>query len=146
MSPMRVTTGWVLLVEDDAFFRELVEDMLRGGGYPVRSAGNGIEALQMVRDTTDPPALIIVDMMMPIVDGFEVIRVVRGDAVLKHVPLLAISSSSLASTAGDEAFLQKPFTARQLLGKVEELLDGDTVVEVITDDEEPTPPAGRPID
>jgi CheY-like chemotaxis protein len=112
--------GWIAVVDDDAFIRQYVGDILRGQGYQIRIASSGMEGLALLHSRV-PPALIIVDMLMPIVDGLEIVRIARKEADLGPIPILVISGVENRPDDVD-GFLSKPFTPEQLLAMVRELL------------------------
>jgi DNA-binding response OmpR family regulator len=117
----------ILLVEDDPDQSQLLCFNLRKAGYAVGTAGDGIEALRKARSLK--PDLILLDLMLPELDGFAVCEVLRRDALLRSVPVIMITalSGSLARVAGMEAgandYFTKPFRMRDLLGRVAALLE-----------------------
>ena len=116
----------ILVADDDADVVELVSFNLKRAGYTVGTASNGVEALKKVRSFA--PDLILLDVMMPELDGLEVCEILRRDSETASIPVLmltALSSelgrmASLGSGATD--FLSKPFSPRVLLGRIENLL------------------------
>ncbi len=88
----------VLLVDDDRFFRETLGEFLEEQGYEVRRATNGLEALAAVRD--EPPDLILLDLIMPKVDGGRVCRYLREDPRFQHIPIVIFSGLSARDIAG----------------------------------------------
>src|SRR5262245_6942739 len=92
----------VLVVEDDAPTREVVGLILSSQGYATREAKNGQEALDRLRQGP-PPGLILLDLAMPVMDGFEFRRRQLGDAALASVPVVVLSG--LARAAGHAAAL-----------------------------------------
>jgi CheY-like chemotaxis protein len=112
----------VLVVDDDEMIRRLVRTVLEADDFTVAEAKNGDEALQMVEDAK--PAIVVLDVMMPGLNGVEVCRRLDHDNV-KVIILTARDDADLAEecmTAGADAFLTKPFSSIQLLDLVEELL------------------------
>jgi CheY-like chemotaxis protein len=83
----------VLVVDDDAEFRQLLVRTLAGAGYVAIEAGNGVEALDQVR--REAPGLILLDLMMPQMDGFEVVRQLRASPATHDVPVLVMTSLDL---------------------------------------------------
>ena len=112
----------LLLVEDDADIRELLTDALRDQGYRVVGAGNGSEALQHLRGGLRP-SLILLDLMMPVMNGWEFRERQRQDAAIADIPVLLLS----ADGAGDRhvssleavGCLKKPFELDDLLQEIE---------------------------
>jgi CheY-like chemotaxis protein len=90
----------VLLVEDDRFLRRACATSLRQRGFPVVEATNGEEGLRLVRDTS--PALVLLDMLMPKMNGLEFLKALRADAATAAVPVIILSNSSKANDL-DEA-------------------------------------------
>jgi len=95
-------------------------------GYTVIAAGDGIEALNKAR--SEKPDLIVLDLMLPKMDGFKVCRMLKFDATYKDIPILMLSARSSANDrlmgdeVGADAYLTKPFEPEELLKEVEELL------------------------
>ena len=114
----------ILVVEDDDAIRGLVGDVLRDAGYQVREARHGLEALEQVRD--GQPDLIVLDLMMPVMDGWTFVEECRSRKYCEGVPILVTSAShDLPRTAerllayGVRTCLAKPFDLDGLLALVE---------------------------
>ena len=88
----------VLVVDDDALFRQALSEGLRGAGYEVAQAADGLEALQKVRE--GPPDFILLDLIMPKVDGGRVCRYLREDPRFRHIPIVIFSGLSARDIAG----------------------------------------------
>src|SRR5712692_493038 len=116
----------ILVVEDDESMRELLRMHLAGAGYDVRVAGDGIEAGYAVLKST--PDLIICDISMPNMDGFQFIAALREDKSLPRIPVIFLTSQeegdSRARELGACAFLTKPVLADWLLTEVQRALSG----------------------
>lgn len=101
----------ILVVDDDPAIRDVVADILEMSDYAVRQASNGAEALAEVR--TWPPALVLLDLMMPIMDGWEFLRRCRREPPCAPIPVAVMSAARDASAVSQElgaaAFLPKPF-------------------------------------
>lgn len=113
----------ILLVEDDATLRETVEYNLRNQGYDVLTAGDGHAALEMAR--RDAPDLLLLDLMLPGIDGFEVCRVLRRESSLPILMLTARGDEIdrvVGLEMGADDYLIKPFSMRELLARVKALL------------------------
>ena len=97
--------------------------ILESGGYLVEEAQNGIGALILIRDI--PPDVVVTDLVMPQMDGPELIRRIRSDARAAGVSILAVTGHPEARerAAGADAFLEKPFDRSELLQAVGSLLD-----------------------
>jgi DNA-binding response OmpR family regulator len=114
----------VLVVEDDHVIRSAVADALEDEGYAVETAANGAIALEIVRDA--PPDAIVLDLMMPVMDGWQFLAACRGDRLCDGVPVVVTSAHGrLAEVAPDlhvEACLAKPFDLDVLLGAIQRLV------------------------
>jgi CheY-like chemotaxis protein len=112
----------ILVVEDDADIREAIVDVLEARGYRVVTAANGQEGLARLREGENPD-LILLDLMMPVMDGTEFLASLRGSDVLTTVPIVLLSAWS--GEAGREVesmtagFVKKPVTLDTLLEVVE---------------------------
>jgi signal transduction histidine kinase/ActR/RegA family two-component response regulator len=116
----------VLVVDDDADGRRLVADLLRPLGFDVAEACDGAAGLQAAR--ARPPDLILMDNVMPVLDGVQATRRLREDPALRAVPVIAVSASAARVDreqclgAGADAFLDKPVDVAALLRLIGELL------------------------
>jgi CheY-like chemotaxis protein len=112
----------VLVVDDDPTIRRLVADVLEDADYRVETAADGAEALAKVR--AHPPAMLLLDLMMPVMDGRQSLEACRREAWCEDVPILLMSAGHRASEAEAlraQGFLAKPFDLGDLLGAVERL-------------------------
>ena len=99
----------ILIVDDDASIRLTVSDVLDMEGYPVVTAANGAEALEQLEHT--PARLVLLDMRMPVMDGWAFCDKRGESRALRHIPLIATSGAEVpesARPAGIDAFLAKP--------------------------------------
>lgn len=112
----------VLVVDDDDDIRSLLRELLEEfGHYQVSEAANGAEALALIRRSAQKPELILLDLMMPVMNGFELARRLRADPETASIPVVVISATATRSDAkdlGSVAFLPKPFRAEALLSTV----------------------------
>lgn len=112
----------VLFVDDDLHIGRLIQDLLERNGFQVTVAKTGKACLEMAR--VRPPDLIVLDVMMPGMDGFEVCRELRRDAGLHHVPVVMLTAmedaklNERAFAAGAEVCMTKPFQPDRLLQSV----------------------------
>ena len=120
------TRALVLIVDDDAGLRELLRVNLESDGYLVREAGSAAEGLSALDE--EPPDLILLDVMMPHVDGWEMLRRVRERHGVESIPVVMFSGkvtedeAAAAEEAGAQAFIGKPFDPEQLLASTKQLL------------------------
>lgn len=119
-------TRHILVVEDQEDNRQIVRDLLTANDYEMTEAENGEEALVAV--AKDRPDLILMDIQLPIMDGYEVTRRIKADPSLSSIPVIAVTSYALsgdeekARAAGCDDFVPKPFSPRQLLAKIRQYL------------------------
>jgi CheY-like chemotaxis protein len=111
-----VTTCPILIVEDDSDLREMMEQLLTLEGYTAATAANGREALEYLR-RSGAPDLILLDLMMPVMDGWEFRREQERDPQLASVPVVVLSAldQQRARDIGANAFLKKPLDFDRLL-------------------------------
>ena len=107
----------VLLVEDEELIRGAMRMVLEWEGYRVTCAGNGREALRLLR-SGERPSLILLDLMLPVLDGWRFRREQKRDPNLAPIPVVVVSGSGLASAVQAEGRLQKPFQPEQLLDAI----------------------------
>ena len=116
----------ILVVDDDAELVELISFNLKHAGYSIGTASNGVEAIKKARSLE--PDLIVLDVMMPELDGFAVCEILRRDSTTAFIPILMLTalSSELGRLAGlgsgASDFVTKPFSPRLLVQRIEELL------------------------
>ncbi len=112
----------ILVVEDDEAVRQTLVDILELNGHEVRSATNGQEALALARQ--EAPALVLTDVEMPILDGFGLLRELRGDESLRRVPVIVLSAKvDRAATRrgmelGADDYITKPFTEDKVIHSI----------------------------
>ena len=112
----------ILVVDDDPSVRFLLRMIFESSGYEVTEAQNGVAALIWIMDAT--PDLVVTDMMMPVMDGGELIKHLKSDPRTARLPILALSGNPDAREAADEAnaVMGKPFDRSALLAAVSSLL------------------------
>ena len=124
---MHRRTGHVLVVDDDALNRRLLVGDARAGGEPDDPATDGAEALDAIRE--DPPDVVLLDIEMPGIDGFEVLARIKGDEAVRHLPVIMISGLDDTESVvrcleiGADDFLPKPFDAAILRARMNAGLD-----------------------
>jgi len=123
---MPVPKETILIVDDEVDLLELIEYNLKKAGYNVLKAENGPEGLRLARK--HHPDLILLDIMMPRMTGFEVVAQLREDAELKHVPVLFLTARSDEETevhgleVGADDFLPKPISTAKLVARIKTAL------------------------
>jgi two-component system alkaline phosphatase synthesis response regulator PhoP len=120
----------VVVADDDALLRSLVEFKLRARGYRVVTAGDGSEALATI--DRERPDLVVLDAMMPGADGFEVLRRMKGEMGLASTPVVMLTARKLESDIvgalqlGASDYLVKPFIPEELAMRIARLLPPGT--------------------
>jgi two-component system cell cycle response regulator DivK len=116
----------ILVVEDGDDNRRILRDLLSMAGYNVIEAHDGAESV--VKAAEHKPDLILMDIQMPVMDGYAATRLIKADPALKAIPVIAVTSYALsgdeekARTAGCDGYVAKPFSPRQMLAKVREVI------------------------
>ena len=116
----------VLIADDDAVSMYLLRHCLTSAGFDVRCADDGREALRLMRE--EPPALVILDVMMPVMDGLELLRHAKADPKLAAVPVVVVTSREQDSDIlealklGAADYLVKPFMPTELLARVARII------------------------
>ena len=116
----------ILAVEDQEDNMQILRDLLTSAGYQIIEAENGKDALAAV--TKRRPDLILMDIQIPIIDGYEVTRRIKADPALRSIPIIAVTSHAIGSgeekarAAGCDDFVAKPYSPRQLLTKIRQYL------------------------
>ena len=116
----------ILLVEDNEMNREMLSRRLERRGYKVLIATDGETSISMAQ--ANAPDLILMDMSLPVVDGWEATRRMKADRALQHIPVIALTAHAMANDrdkaleAGCDDYDTKPIDLSRLLGKIENLL------------------------
>src|SRR5213593_2011670 len=119
-------TKRILVVEDTEDNRQIMRDLLTNAGYEVLEAVDGLAGVAAAE--TAKPDLILMDIQLPVIDGYEATRRIKANPALHHIPIIAVTSYALsgddvkAFAAGCDAYVAKPFSPRALLAKVREYL------------------------
>jgi CheY-like chemotaxis protein len=121
----------ILLVEDDRFLRKAAEATLRRNGFVVRTAVDGEEALQRIQE--EAPGLVLLDLIMPKLQGFEVLRILKQDPATRQIPVVVLSNLGQESDVqqalqgGAIAYLIKAnLSLQDLVTHVQKILQGGT--------------------
>ncbi len=119
----------VLIVEDDADTRGAIVEVLTDGNYRALQAANGAAALDELRAAAPPPCVILLDVMMPVMDGREFRNVQRVDEALREIPVVVLSAHADATDLAEQmevaGFLRKPVDLVELLQTVEQFCARD---------------------
>ena len=116
----------ILIIEDQEDNRQIIHDVLGANGYESLEAISGEEGLTIA--AREKPDLILMDIQLPGMDGYEVTRRIKANAALKHIPIIAVTSYALsgddqkAFDAGCDGYVTKPVSPRMLLSKIREYL------------------------
>ncbi len=119
----------VIIIDDEPDLVLLLEHTLTNEGFEVRSALNGSEGLDLVREWL--PQVVILDVMLPHIDGFDVCRILRSDERTKRIPILFVSALTeeqkilTALDLGGADYITKPFSPRVLAAKVKRLVESE---------------------
>jgi two-component system cell cycle response regulator DivK len=116
----------ILVVEDQPDSRQIIRDMLGPTDYEITEAENGEQALAAI--AKQPPDLILMDIQLPIMDGYAATRRIKADPALQSIPIIAVTSYALngeekiAKAAGCDDYVTKPYSPRELLAKIRQHL------------------------
>ena len=116
----------ILVVEDQEDDRQIIRDMLAGTDYEITEAEDGEHALAALAQ--ERPDLILMEIQLPSMDGYETMRRIRTDPALLSIPIIAVTSyapnegEQKARAAGCDDFVPKPYSPRQLLAKIRQYL------------------------
>jgi two-component system phosphate regulon response regulator PhoB len=122
------TRATILIVEDEPALRRFLELLLRRGGYDVSLAQDGVEALARAEEAT--PALVLLDLMLPRMDGLEVCRRLRARPETGAVPIFILTARASAEAkeeslaAGADEFILKPYNPQDLMKRIHDRLQG----------------------
>jgi two-component system cell cycle response regulator DivK len=120
-------TKRILLVEDTEDNRQIVRDLAASAGYELIQAADGAAGIAMAKEQR--PDLILMDIQLPVLDGYEATRRIKADPHLRSIPVIAVTSYALsgdetkARDAGCDAYVAKPYSPRKLLATIAALLE-----------------------
>ena len=123
----------ILVVDDEEHILELISFNLTNNGYKVIKANNGIDAVRLAIE--EKPNLILLDLMIPGKDGYDVCREVRSNSEIRNIPIIMLTAKSeeldkiLGLELGADDYITKPFSVRELLARVKAVLRRFSVVE-----------------
>jgi len=116
----------ILIVEDDLKSLKLFRDLLEASGYASLEATNGKKAVELAREKK--PELILMDIQMPVMDGFEATKILKAGAETRNIPIIALTSYAMKEDdekireAGCDGYITKPIDTKEFLKKVAEYL------------------------
>jgi two-component system, cell cycle response regulator DivK len=119
-------TKRILVVEDQADNLQILRDLLSNAGYEMIEAQDGEAGVRIA--ASERPDLILMDIQLPLLDGYEATRRIKADPALRATPIIVITSYALsgdeakASAAGCDSYVSKPYSPRKLLAKIREYL------------------------
>jgi two-component system cell cycle response regulator DivK len=114
----------ILVVEDQEDNRQILRDLLANAGFEMIEAEDGVQAL--VQASSQHPDLILMDIQLPLLDGYEATRRIKADPATQAIPIIVVTSYALsgdeekARAAGCDAYVAKPYSPRALLAKIRE--------------------------
>ncbi|MBU0705495.1 MAG: response regulator [Chloroflexi bacterium] len=117
----------ILIVEDSALNRKLVETVLRPYGYRLLSAVDGEEAIEVA--TSEKPDLVLMDVQLPKISGYEATQALKAQPETAHIPIVALTARAMdgererAEAAGCDGFITKPINTRVFPGQIRQYLD-----------------------
>ena len=117
----------ILVIEDQEDNRAILRDLLNSVGFEVLEAHNGEDGVGMAG--AEKPDLILMDIQLPVMDGYEATRRIKADPALSAIPVIAVTSYALsgdaekARSAGCDDYISKPYSPRELLARVREFLN-----------------------
>ena len=124
-------TRKVLVIEDAVDNRQIIRDLLTHAGFDTIEAADGAAGLEMA--SMHRPDLILMDIQLPVMDGYETTRRIKADPALRHIPVIAVTSYALSGddaktrAAGCDGYVAKPFSPRQLLAAIHRFLPPEAV-------------------
>ena len=119
-------TRTILVVEDQEDNRQILRDLLANAGFEMIEAEDGVQAIAAASEHR--PDLILMDIQLPMLDGYEATRRIKADPALAAIPIIVVTSYALsgdedkAKAAGCDAYVAKPYSPRALLAKINEYL------------------------
>ncbi len=117
----------IVVAEDETDIREMIGFMLRFAGHEVFDTDNGQSACELCR--SEKPDLLLLDVRMPVMTGYEACRIIKNDPELSYIPVVFVSAKGLENeiamgfAAGADEYIVKPFTMEQLLNSVKKIIE-----------------------
>jgi DNA-binding response OmpR family regulator len=122
----RMSKGRILVVDDEIYIVHILDFSLGMEGYEVLTALDGEQALERLK--SDKPDLVVLDIMMPKLDGYEVCRAIKSDPDTRHIPVILLSAKGrnvdqkMGFDVGADDYITKPFSPRKLVERINSLL------------------------
>lgn len=122
----------ILVVEDDDHIAQILKFMLERQGYRTRLVSDGLAARTLIKESNDLPGLILLDVMLPYIDGFEVVQLIRAQSAWKSIPIVMLTAKTMerdivrALDAGANDYIVKPFQPNELLARVRRFIKVNT--------------------
>lgn len=116
----------ILVIEDTEDNRRILRDLLTHAGFELIEATDGEQGIRLAAEQR--PDLILMDIQLPIIDGYEATRRIKANPDLRHIPIIAVTSYALsgdeerAAAAGCNGYIAKPFSPRQILAQIRAFL------------------------
>jgi two-component system alkaline phosphatase synthesis response regulator PhoP len=132
MEVSRMSKGKILVVDDEIYIVHILDFSLGMEGYDVVTALDGEQALDKLK--SEKPDLIVLDIMMPKLDGYEVCKAIKSDPATKQIPVILLSAKGrnvdqkMGFDVGADDYITKPFSPRKLVERINQLL-GQSVTE-----------------
>lgn len=120
-------TKKILVVDDEADFLKILKRIITDEGYNVIAASNGSEALTKLRE--EAPDLMLLDIDMPVMNGYEVCKEIRKDPIYKNIPVIMLTVLSKSASVlkgmetGCDEYITKPFSSRELILRIQKVLN-----------------------
>jgi two-component system, OmpR family, response regulator VicR len=126
-NPMNANLKCILCVEDEPEMIDLIRLILGRRGFEVKGAAGGIEGLKIIRQ--EPPDLVLLDLMMPDMDGWEVYQQMKADEKTRHIPVIVVTAKAQSidkvlglHIAKVDDYITKPFSPQDLMNSVDKVL------------------------
>ncbi len=117
----------ILIVDNDPKSLKLAQDLLQIGGYTTLEATDGKQAVEIAR--AKKPDLVLMDLQLPVIDGFEATKILKANAVTKHIPIVVLTSYAMKGDeekikgAGCDGYMTKPIDTREFRKKIRQYLE-----------------------
>ena len=116
----------ILIVEDEPKNLKLIRDLLQASGYLTMEAIDGVQGIELAK--AHKPDLILMDILMPVMDGFEATKILKADAETRNIPIIALTSYAMKGDeekirgVGCDGYITKPIITKEFLKRIDEYL------------------------